>query len=86
MQDRRKIKMDGREVFRFAVKSVPECIRELLEREQLLAEDIDYFVLHQANRRIVEAVATFERTAGAIPNEFRRIRKYFFGEYTDPAP
>ena len=52
-----KIKMDGREVFRFAVKSVPECIRELLEREQLLAEDIDYFVLHQANRRIVEAVA-----------------------------
>lgn len=51
-----KIKMDGREVFRFAVKSVPECIRELLEREQLLAEDIDYFVLHQANRRIVEAV------------------------------
>ena len=49
--------MDGREVFRFAVKSVPECIRELLEREQLLAEDIDYFVLHQANRRIVEAVA-----------------------------
>lgn len=52
-----KIRMDGQEVFRFAVKSVPECIRELLEREQLLAEDIDYFVLHQANRRIVEAVA-----------------------------
>ena len=52
-----KIRMDGQEVFRFAVKSVPECIRELLDREQLLAEDIDYFVLHQANRRIVEAVA-----------------------------
>ena len=52
-----KIRMDGQEVFRFAVKSVPECIRELLDREQLLAEDIDYFVLHQANRRIVEAVS-----------------------------
>lgn len=52
-----KIRMDGQEVFRFAVKRVPECIRELLDCEQISTEEIDYFILHQANRRIVEAVA-----------------------------
>ena len=51
------IRMDGREVFRFAVKRVPEVIRELLDRSGMRPEEIDYFVLHQANRRIVESVA-----------------------------
>ncbi len=51
------IRMDGREVFRFAVKRVPEVIRELLDRGGMRPEEIDYFVLHQANRRIVESVA-----------------------------
>jgi 3-oxoacyl-[acyl-carrier-protein] synthase-3 len=51
------IRMDGREVFRFAVKKVPEAIRELLEHSGMQTEQIDYFVLHQANRRIVESVA-----------------------------
>ncbi len=51
------IKMDGHAVFRFAVKEVSQCIQELLEKENLSSEDIDYFVLHQANRRIVESVA-----------------------------
>ena len=51
------IRMDGREVFRFAVKRVPEVIRELLDSSGMGPEEIDYFVLHQANRRIVESVA-----------------------------
>ncbi len=51
------IRMNGHEVFRFAVKQVPEVIRELLEREHLMPEEIDWFLLHQANRRIIEAVA-----------------------------
>ena len=39
------------------MQRVPECVGELLEKNDLDIEDIDYFVLHQANRRIVEAVA-----------------------------
>lgn len=49
--------MDGQEVFKFAVKKVPECIRELLEESQTEISDIKYFVLHQANVRIVESIA-----------------------------
>lgn len=49
--------MNGQEVFRFAVKKVPEVIQEVLEQENLTIADIDYFILHQANMRIVEGVS-----------------------------
>lgn len=49
--------MDGQEVFRFAVKRVPESIETLLMRNDVAKEEIKYYVLHQANERIVEAVA-----------------------------
>ena len=49
--------MDGQEVFRFAVKKVPESIEILLERNHISREEIKYYVLHQANERIVEAAA-----------------------------
>ena len=49
--------MDGQEVFRFAVKRVPESIETLLTRNDVAKEEIKYYVLHQANERIVEAVA-----------------------------
>ena len=51
------IHMDGQAIFKFAVKEVSSCIQELLEKNKLSVEDIDYFVLHQANKRIVEGVA-----------------------------
>lgn len=49
--------MDGQEVFKFAVKKVPECIRELLAMSGGSLEDVKYFILHQANYRIFESVA-----------------------------
>ncbi|MCM1091968.1 MAG: ketoacyl-ACP synthase III [Muribaculum sp.] len=49
--------MDGGEVFKFAVSKIPGIITEVLEREQTAVEEIDYFILHQANARIVSAVA-----------------------------
>lgn len=55
--DKGFMKMDGREVFQFAVKRVPEVIRETLELNECKVEDMDYFIVHQANRRIIEAVA-----------------------------
>lgn len=51
------MKMDGREVFAFAVRQVPAVIEELLEDLDMKAEDVDLFVLHQANHRIVEGIA-----------------------------
>lgn len=51
------MRMDGQGVFKFAVKKVPEAIRELLENAELEIAEVDWFILHQANKRIVEAVA-----------------------------
>lgn len=51
------IQMNGQEVFKFAVRQVPKCIEELLEKCGRQPEDIDLFVLHQANARIVEGIA-----------------------------
>ena len=51
------MQMDGQAVFKFAVKKVPEVIREALKRNETAQEEIDWYILHQANRRIVEAVA-----------------------------
>lgn len=50
-----KLSMDGQKVFRFAVKKVPEVIHELLEQMELEKEDVDLFLMHQANLRIVES-------------------------------
>ena len=55
--ERTFITMDGKAVFQFAVRKVPEVIREVLAANGLSADDIDWFILHQANRRIVESVA-----------------------------
>lgn len=49
--------MDGQEVFKFAVKKVPETIEKLLRESQVEKEEVKYFILHQANYRICEAIA-----------------------------
>lgn len=51
------IYMDGQEVFKFAVKKVPECVEQLLKEQDVQKEDIRYYILHQANERIIDAVA-----------------------------
>lgn len=51
------VQMDGREVFAFAVRQVPAGIAEVLEQTKLTAEEVDLFVLHQANFRIIEGIA-----------------------------
>ena len=50
-------KMDGQAVYKFAVKTVPAAIAEALEKAGTEADEIKYFLLHQANIRIIEAVA-----------------------------
>jgi 3-oxoacyl-[acyl-carrier-protein] synthase-3 len=77
------VKQDGGAVFKFAVTMTEQISRRLLDRNRLTTDDIDLFVSHQANRRIIEAaserlgldqsryVINLERygntTAGTIP-------------------
>lgn len=49
--------MNGQEVYKFAVRTVPEAIERVLEKAGLKVEDIDLFLLHQANYRIIESVS-----------------------------
>ena len=51
-----KLSMDGQKVFRFALKRVPEVVEELLRKLDMEKEQVDLFLLHQANMRIIEAV------------------------------
>lgn len=51
------VAMDGREIYKFAVRQVPVVVKEILEKAGKSAEEIDLFILHQANKRIVEAIA-----------------------------
>ena len=51
------LRMEGPEVFKHAVKNLSSVIWEALERAQLRAEDIDWLVPHQANKRIIDSTA-----------------------------
>jgi len=51
------VKQDGQTVFKFAVRKTEEIARRLLERNNLKAADLDLFVSHQANRRIIMSAA-----------------------------
>ena len=51
------VSMNGQEVYKFAVKTVPKVIEKAVDKAGLKVEDIDLFVLHQANLRIIESVA-----------------------------
>lgn len=49
--------MDGPAVYKFAVRTVPYAISEALEKAKVPVNDVKYFLLHQANLRIIEAVS-----------------------------
>ncbi len=51
------INMQGREVFRHAVSSMTAALNEALEQAGLSAEELDFIIPHQANNRIIEAIA-----------------------------
>ena len=51
------IKMDGKEIFKFAVNIIIQSINELLKTAELELEDIKYIIPHQANTRIIDYTA-----------------------------
>ncbi|BBN98456.1 beta-ketoacyl-ACP synthase III [Sporolactobacillus terrae] len=73
-QEDQFIKMNGREVFKFAVRQMGESAVHVVEKAGLKKEDIDYLIPHQANIRIMEA----SRERLGIPEEkmIKTIQKY----------
>ena len=49
--------MDGQAVYRFATRTVPKVINEVLEKAGMTAAEVDKYVLHQANMRIIASIA-----------------------------
>lgn len=68
------IRMQGSLVFKHAVRNMTACCRELLKRNGLEAKDVDLFVPHQANQRIIEAVG--ERLEIGADRVFLNVQKY----------
>jgi 3-oxoacyl-[acyl-carrier-protein] synthase-3 len=68
------VRMNGREVFKFATRVLGRALREVISEAGLQTEDIDLFIPHQANARIIESAARFVN----LPEEkvFVNIDKY----------
>ena len=54
---RSAFKMDGREVYNFATRQVPESLKRACFDARIKPEQVDLFLLHQANARIIQSVA-----------------------------
>lgn len=68
------ILQNGREVYRWAISHVAEGINQLLARSGLTAADIDWFIPHSANMRIIEALC--ERTGFSLEQTLSSIRQF----------
>jgi 3-oxoacyl-[acyl-carrier-protein] synthase-3 len=55
--DRIWLEMKGNETFKVAVKTLSQSVRDILSRNNMTSDDIDWFIPHQANYRIIDAVA-----------------------------
>lgn len=55
--DKQYMEMDGRSVFKWAVRLLADTVRDVLESAELTVDDLDLIVLHQANQRIIDAAA-----------------------------
>jgi 3-oxoacyl-[acyl-carrier-protein] synthase-3 len=73
------VKQEGSTVFKFAVTNMAEVAAEVMERNNLVADDISWLVPHQANKRIIEATAS--RTG--IPMERVMLNIEKFGNTTN---
>ncbi|OGI20581.1 MAG: hypothetical protein A3B68_05935 [Candidatus Melainabacteria bacterium RIFCSPHIGHO2_02_FULL_34_12] len=51
------VRMNGRAIYQFALRVVPDVVNKLMDKLNMTTKDIDYFVPHQANQRIIDAVA-----------------------------
>ena len=70
----RKITMDGKAVFRFAVEALPKTLKALLQESGLTLDEVDWVVCHQANSRIIDHCV---RSMKANPSKFYKNMDHF---------
>ena len=68
------VKMQGRDVFRFATRIIPESVLQALDQAGLSTEDIDLLIPHQANVRIIDAAS--KRLKLADSGVFANVERY----------
>jgi len=68
------IKMNGKEVFKFAVKKIEESVLRLLQKVKLEPKDINLYLFHQANQRII--AASIERLSLDFEKTFMNLDRY----------
>ncbi len=73
-EDAHYIRMDGNQVYRFAVKAMGKAAKNALENAGLTAEDVDFMVPHQANTRIIDGAA--KRLKLPLEKVFINLPKY----------
>ncbi|MDR1691542.1 MAG: ketoacyl-ACP synthase III [Rickettsiales bacterium] len=69
MADKKNIHMQGGEVFKHAVSKMADVSNEILQRNNMTLDDVKFVIPHQANSRIVEAVAKQFNTSGKVINK-----------------
>ena len=68
------MKMDGRGVFELVSREVPKNISETLEKAQMSADEVDLYILHQANVRLIEQVAKkLKQPIDKFPTNLERV-------------
>ncbi|MDL4842916.1 beta-ketoacyl-ACP synthase III [Aquibacillus rhizosphaerae] len=73
-QDKDYLSMNGREVFKFAVRQMPESSVNVVEKAGFKKEDVDYLIPHQANIRIMDAAR--ERLGISEDKMATSVKKY----------
>ena len=68
------IHQDGQQVFKYAVKKMAEMTERLLQKNSLTGKDVDCFIAHQANKRII--MATAERLKMPLEKVVINIDRY----------
>ncbi len=68
------LKMNGREIFKFAVRVFPESVENVLGQRNITADDVDLFIPHQANIRIIESIA--KRFKQPLDKFYINLQKY----------
>lgn len=69
-----KVSMNGREVFKFAVRSLTDAVNEALDHNKIAASEVTHLIAHQANLRIIDAV--IDRLKIAREKAWLNIEKY----------
>lgn len=68
------LQMNGREIFKFAVRVFPETVENVLAQQNMTADEVNLFIPHQANVRIIESIA--KRFKQPMDKFYINLQKY----------